>query len=129
MSSRFPRLTLSASLLSATKQYARGLMSFYSGNRPNAPKEDVGIFPRPYYWWEAGAAWGAMIEYTQFTGDGSYVKDLQQALTSNYGPNNDFILSYRKDQTVREIPEAPRKPMLTVDSRATTTNVSGRSPP
>jgi mannan endo-1,6-alpha-mannosidase len=40
-----------------------------------------------------------MIEYSQFTGDDSHVKTLQQALTANYGPDNDFILSYRKGQT------------------------------
>ena len=40
-----------------------------------------------------------MIEYSQFTGDDSYVQVLQQALTANYGPENDFILSYRKSQT------------------------------
>jgi mannan endo-1,6-alpha-mannosidase len=46
-----------------------------------------------------GAAWGGMIEYSMFSGDDSHVKTLQQALTANYGPNNDFILSYRKSQT------------------------------
>jgi mannan endo-1,6-alpha-mannosidase len=40
-----------------------------------------------------------MIEYSQFTGDDSHVKTLQQALTANYGPDNDFILSYRKGET------------------------------
>ena len=40
-----------------------------------------------------------MIEYSQFTSDDSYVQVLQQALTANYGPDNDFILSYRRSQT------------------------------
>jgi hypothetical protein len=43
-----------------------------------------------------------MIEYSQFTDDASYVETLQEALTANYGPANDFIMSYRKSQTVRE---------------------------
>jgi mannan endo-1,6-alpha-mannosidase len=41
-----------------------------------------------------------MIEYTMFTGDNSHTKTLQQALTANYGPANDFILDYRRGQTV-----------------------------
>jgi mannan endo-1,6-alpha-mannosidase len=40
-----------------------------------------------------------MIEYSSFTGDDSYTKTLQQALTANYGPANDFILDYRRSQT------------------------------
>jgi mannan endo-1,6-alpha-mannosidase len=74
-------------------------MSMYEGNATGIAKEDIGIWPKPHYWWEGGAAWGGMIEYSQFTGDDSHVKTLQQALTANYGPDNDFILSYRKDQT------------------------------
>lgn len=88
-----------ASIRNAAKKYADGLMSLYKGNAPGVAVEDVGIWPPPYYWWEGGASWGGMIEYSQFTGDGSYVKSLQQALTANYGPNHDFILSYRKSQT------------------------------
>jgi mannan endo-1,6-alpha-mannosidase len=40
-----------------------------------------------------------MIEYSQFSGDDSHVKTLQQALTSNYGDKHDFIMSYRDGQT------------------------------
>ncbi|RAR05637.1 glycoside hydrolase family 76 protein [Stemphylium lycopersici] len=88
-----------ASILSVTRQYAYSLMSMYQGNATNLPKEDIGIWPQPHYWWEGGAAWGGMIEYSQFSGDDSHVKALQQALTANYGPDNDFILSYRRSQT------------------------------
>ncbi len=90
-----------ASIRSVTSQYAYGLMSLYKNNATGMSIQDIGIWPQPYYWWEAGAAWGGMIEYTQFTGDDSYVKTLQQALTANYGPNNDFILDYRRSQTVQ----------------------------
>jgi mannan endo-1,6-alpha-mannosidase len=46
-----------------------------------------------------------MIEYSMFTGDNSHIKTLQQALTGNYGPANDFILDYRRGQTVRSVPQ------------------------
>ncbi|KAJ4371507.1 hypothetical protein N0V83_004725 [Neocucurbitaria cava] len=88
-----------ASIRRVTRQYAYGLMSLYKNNATGTAAEDVGIWPQPYYWWEGGATWGGMIEYTQFTGDDSHVKTLQEALTANYGPDNDFILSYRKSQT------------------------------
>ncbi|KAF2849830.1 glycoside hydrolase family 76 protein, partial [Plenodomus tracheiphilus IPT5] len=87
------------SIRNAAKQYANSLMSLYEGGAPGTAIENVGIWPQPHYWWEGGAAWGGMIEYSQFTGDDSHVKTLQQALTANYGPANDFILSYRKGQT------------------------------
>jgi hypothetical protein len=89
-----------ASIKAATKQYAYGLMSYYKANATDLPKEKIGIFPDPHYWWEAGAAWGAMIEYSQFTDDQTYVKTLQQALVANYGPNNDIILPWKKAQEV-----------------------------
>lgn len=87
-----------ASIKAVTRDYAFGLMSHYKNNATNVPKEDIGIFPRPHYWWAAGAAWGGMIEYSQFTGDASYVKTLHQALVANYGPNKDILLPWRKDQ-------------------------------
>ncbi|KAH7135929.1 glycosyl hydrolase family 76-domain-containing protein [Dendryphion nanum] len=87
-----------ASIKAVTKEYAFGLMSHYKNNATNTPAQDVGIFPRPHYWWAAGAAWGGMIEYSQFTGDASYIKTLHQALVSNYGPEKNILLPWRKDQ-------------------------------
>jgi mannan endo-1,6-alpha-mannosidase len=89
------------SIRAVTRQYAYSLMSLYQGNATGASQQDIGIWPQPHYWWEGGAAWGGMLEYSMFTGDKSHVKTLQQALSANYGPANDFILDYRKSQTVR----------------------------
>jgi mannan endo-1,6-alpha-mannosidase len=75
-------------------------MSLYKNNGTNTAKEDIGTWPQPHYWWEGGASWGGMVEYSQFSGDDSHVKTLQQALTANYGPENDFILEHKKSQTV-----------------------------
>jgi mannan endo-1,6-alpha-mannosidase len=88
-----------ASLKAATAQYAHTLLTYYKGNVSGLPKEEVGVFPKPpYYWWEAGAAWGGMIEYTSFTGDASYVELLHQALVGNYGPSNDILIPWKTDQ-------------------------------
>jgi len=88
-----------ASIRAVTKQYSHGLMSLYKNNATDTAPQDIGIWPAPHYWWEGGAAWGGMIEYSMFSGDNSNVKTLQQALTSNYGPANNFILDYRRGQT------------------------------
>lgn len=118
-----------ASIRAATKQYAYGLMSYYKGNASGLPKEDVGVFPKPpYYWWEGGAAWGGMIEYTQFTGDESYVDTLTQALVANYGPDNNILLEWKRDQEVWVYHFCiSRMCMLTVCSRATMIRPSGLS--
>ncbi|KAH7093074.1 glycosyl hydrolase family 76-domain-containing protein [Paraphoma chrysanthemicola] len=88
-----------ASIKAAARQYAYGLMELYTNNATSTAPQDIGIWPQPHYWWEGGAAWGGMIEYSMFSGDDSHVKTLQQALTSNYGPANDFILEHRRGQT------------------------------
>jgi hypothetical protein len=41
-----------------------------------------------------------MIEYSQFTGDSSNVLTITQALVANYGPNNDILLPWKKNQEV-----------------------------
>jgi mannan endo-1,6-alpha-mannosidase len=89
-----------ASLKAAISQYANGLMSYYKANASGLPAEEVGYIPKPHYWWESGALWGSMVEYTNIVGDESYVKTIQQGLTANYGPENNFILDYKRDQTV-----------------------------
>ena len=60
------------SIKQAAKQKAADLISFYSGNQPG---QIPGILPGPppigpYYWWEGGAMWGALMDYYHYTGDG-----------------------------------------------------------
>lgn len=103
-------------------------MEQYKNNASGIAEQDIGIWPQPHYWWEGGAAWGGMIEYSMFTGDQSHVKTLQQALVANYGPENDFILEHRRSQTVRRCAIRSTKEMLMCHSRETMTKLSGRSP-
>ncbi|MCJ1359903.1 MAG: hydrolase 76 protein [Icmadophila ericetorum] len=74
-----------ASIKSAASTIAYGLMSYYNGNTTGT----VGFFPG--YWWEAGAAWGAMIDYWFFTQDPTYNDVVSQALLSQVSPTNDFM--------------------------------------
>ncbi|KAI1096029.1 glycoside hydrolase family 76 protein [Rostrohypoxylon terebratum] len=67
------------------------LMAWYKGNVTNTPTT-IAVFPEPYYWWEAGAAWGAMLDYSHYTGDSSYDAVISQALLSQVGPKFDFMV-------------------------------------
>lgn len=45
----------------------------------------------PYFWWQAGALWGTMIDYWKLTGDASFNDIVQEALLSQTGPDEDFM--------------------------------------
>jgi mannan endo-1,6-alpha-mannosidase len=69
------------------------MMSYYTGNISgewNIP----GLLPQPpngYYWWEAGAMWGTLVDYWYITGDTSYNNVVEQALLFQVGPNEDYM--------------------------------------
>lgn len=52
-----------------------------------------GVFPQlaSYYWWEAGAFWGALVDYSSYTGDHTYVGETMSALTSQAGQSYDYV--------------------------------------
>ncbi|PGH06117.1 hypothetical protein AJ80_08223 [Polytolypa hystricis UAMH7299] len=76
------------SIKSAAKTAAKGLTSYYSGHKPgNIP----GNLPPPYYWWEAGAMFGALVDYWFYTGDDSYNDITSQALLWQSSPTEDFM--------------------------------------
>src|SRR5947207_1116546 len=64
------------------------MMKYYNGNQTG---QTPGLLPGPYYWWEAGAMFGQMIEYWYYTGDPSYNDVVTQALLGQVGPNDDFM--------------------------------------
>ncbi|KAI1462092.1 glycoside hydrolase family 76 protein [Annulohypoxylon moriforme] len=80
-----------SSVRSVAGTLAWELMAWYSGNVTNTPTT-IAVFPEPYYWWEAGAAWGAMLDYSHYTGDSSYDDVISQALLSQVGPKFDFMV-------------------------------------
>ncbi|KAK9381101.1 glycoside hydrolase [Kockiozyma suomiensis] len=63
-------------------------MSYYNGNTSDGT---VGKFVSPYYWWEAGGAWGSLLDYWFYTGDETYNSQLSEALLANVGPNWTFM--------------------------------------
>lgn len=68
-------------------------MSYYTGNQSSIPTTDVGTFTSlpSYYWWEAGAAWGGLIDYWAYTNDTTYNPTVTQALLAQVGPDNNYM--------------------------------------
>ncbi|KAI1779715.1 glycoside hydrolase family 76 protein [Hypoxylon cercidicola] len=79
------------SIRSVASTLAYGTMAWYSGNVTDTP-DTIAVFPPPHYWWQAGAAWGAMLDYSHYTGDSSYDEVITQALLSQVGPKFDFMM-------------------------------------
>lgn len=75
------------SVRSAARTLAYGLQSWYKNNATGTPATAVGTLPAPLYWWEAGAVWGAMVDYWAYTGDSSYNAVTTQSLLAQVGPD------------------------------------------
>ncbi|KAF7504619.1 hypothetical protein GJ744_002046 [Endocarpon pusillum] len=85
------------SIRDAAATVAHGVQALYNGNKTGGV---LGKWPfPPYYWWESGASWDGMVNYWHFTGDNSYVDVTYEALVSQIGPTNDFILPQEKSDT------------------------------
>ncbi|KAL2007431.1 hypothetical protein VTN00DRAFT_8869 [Thermoascus crustaceus] len=76
------------SIKAAAKTAAEGMLQYYTGYRPG----DVpGNLPDPYYWWEAGAMFGALVDYWYYTGDDEYNAITTQALLWQTGPDRNYM--------------------------------------
>ncbi|OCL15448.1 mannan endo-1,6-alpha-mannosidase [Glonium stellatum] len=81
-------ITSPDSIKSAASQIAYGMVKWYTGNNTG----DVpGNLPAPYYWWEAGAMFGSLVDYWYYTGDTTYNAITTQALLFQVGPDNDYM--------------------------------------
>lgn len=64
------------------------MLKYYTGYRPG----DVpGNLPDPYFWWEAGAMFAALIDYWHFTGDDQWNDITMQAMLHQTGPDRDYM--------------------------------------
>ncbi|KAL4898729.1 glycosyl hydrolase family 76-domain-containing protein [Aspergillus ambiguus] len=81
-------LNSKASIQKAAETAAAGMLEYYTGYRPG----DVpGNLPDPYYWWEAGAMFGALVEYWYYTGDAQWNEITTQALLHQTGPADNYM--------------------------------------
>ncbi|UNI24971.1 Mannan endo-1,6-alpha-mannosidase [Purpureocillium takamizusanense] len=76
---------------------AHDAMGYYKGN-VSKNEIDVGDVQDPYYWWVAGALWGAMLDYYYYTRDPTYNDVVLQALLApvNVGANHDYTPKARE---------------------------------
>ncbi|CAM1500569.1 Fc.00g097310.m01.CDS01 [Cosmosporella sp. VM-42] len=82
-----------AAMKKSAAQLAWDMMQYYKGNETG---QTPGILPGPppagdYYWWEAGAMWGTLMDYWQATGDSSYNDLIMQAMMWQVGPGKDYM--------------------------------------
>ncbi|KAI5865583.1 glycoside hydrolase family 76 protein [Durotheca rogersii] len=76
------------SIKDAASTVAFGLVKYYTGNNTG----DVpGNLPDPYFWWEAGAMFGTLIDYWFYTGDDTYNAITTQAMLHQTGEDRDFM--------------------------------------
>ena len=75
------------SIKSAASSIARQMMTAYVGNLTG---QVPGLLPPPYYWWEAGAMFGSLLDYWYYTGDTTYNDETEQALLFQVGPDNNY---------------------------------------
>ncbi|CCH62544.1 hypothetical protein TBLA_0H02600 [Henningerozyma blattae CBS 6284] len=78
----------SSSLDNAAALVAYGLMDYYNGNQYG---QTIGMFSDPYYWWEAGGAWGCMLDYWYYMQNDTYNDVIYEALQYQTGDDNDYI--------------------------------------
>lgn len=67
---------------------ADGLLDYYDGKNYGGT---VGMFTWPYYWWQAGGAWGSMIDYSYYMENHTYDKLIETALTYQVGNDYNYI--------------------------------------
>ncbi|KAI0491108.1 glycoside hydrolase family 76 protein [Xylaria cf. heliscus] len=76
------------SIKQAASTVAYGLLKYYTGNNTG---DTPGNLPDPYFWWEAGAMFGTMVDYWLYTGDESYVDVTTQAMVHQAGDDKDYM--------------------------------------
>ncbi|KAL2118395.1 hypothetical protein VTJ04DRAFT_8055 [Mycothermus thermophilus] len=76
------------SIKAAASTIAFGLVRYYTGNYTG---DTPGNLPDPYFWWEAGAMFGTLVDYWALTGDESYNAITLQAMVHQGTEKGDFM--------------------------------------
>lgn len=81
-------LTSYDSIYDACKLLSSGLMDYYWGKDYGGT---IGMFTHPYYWWEAGGAFGSLIDYTFFFQNTTYESVIIESIMYQKGDDNNFM--------------------------------------
>lgn len=74
----------------SAKAIAKNMMSYYTGMNPG---DNPGNLPDPYYWWEAGAMFNALIDYWFYTRDDTWNDITIQGMLWQAGDTGAFMPS------------------------------------
>jgi mannan endo-1,6-alpha-mannosidase len=75
------------SIKAAASTAAFEMVSYYYGNTTAGIP---GLLGDPYYWWEAGAMFSALMDYWYYTGDSAYNQITMQAMMHQRGAHLDY---------------------------------------
>lgn len=76
------------SIHNACQLLSSGVMDYYWGYDYGGT---IGMFTHPYYWWEAGGAWGSLIDFSYFFDNHTFDDVIIQAIMYQKGDDNDFM--------------------------------------
>ena len=90
-------LSSTQSISSAAGTAAYNMMTYYTGNQtgqvPGLLPGSLSCDPKvtgTYCWWEAGAMWGSLINYWQYTNDSTYNSIVSESIQFQRGPEDNF---------------------------------------
>jgi predicted Zn-dependent protease with MMP-like domain len=85
-----------------------------------------GILYEPYYWWQAGAMMGTLLDYWHYTGDDQYNELVREALIHQMGEHQDLVPTPPAYPLVPS--NARRCPPISLRTKETMTKSSGPFP-
>ncbi|KAH3682234.1 hypothetical protein WICPIJ_006792 [Wickerhamomyces pijperi] len=83
-------ITSKESICSASSLVVDGLMDYYEGTQFGGT---IGMFQRPYYWWQAGHALGGVLDHWYYCQNDTYELILLDSLIAQAGENYDYVPS------------------------------------
>ena len=84
-------MSIPGSVKQAASTVAAGMVKFYTGGVDGQIISQMpGILPGPYYWWEAGAMMGSLIDYWYYTGDEKYNSMVSDAMQFQVGDEDNY---------------------------------------
>ncbi len=81
-------VTSTSSIKNALYLIQDGVLDYYQGTTYGGT---VGMFVDPYYWWEAGAALGSLLDTWYFTKNTTYEDLIMAAMLHQTGDDNNYI--------------------------------------
>ena len=82
----------SGSIKQAARTVAADMIEWYTGGTQGQIVSGIpGLLPGPYYWWEAGAMFGTLIDYWYYTEDDTYNSVVTEAMQFQVGPDENYM--------------------------------------